>query len=717
MKNILRLSLISTSIFFILISCSDDPATAPDDKINPGVTEVIGSSGGDVVNDELTLSIPPGAFNEDHSISITDVANDGSFGSNSVSKPYKISGLPVGYSKPIKLKIKYNKPLSGVSLIAVGEEVFDSLSGTASTSYKPIEATDSAGYIVADLKGTTTGLGKINGTSLNTVDDYDKIIEGVSSYAMALSNHYIITYPTSLASEVVDVGAKLDSAYNIFKRLNLNYYAEGDTEYVLIKFQNRVLSRLLSPSQISYNLSWGHVQQHKYSEIKTAMGDELLERGFESFYPRENRWWLDAAVIYYAEELFTENINFKYPANFESNAMAPFKGIRAGGGINKQQQISHGSGLSGVIKYLVDDAAFGMQGISKTYNNITIYSDPMEALIQTVNKPLIEWHPDFFKKYVNNEVYDLPKDYFINSAQHEWTISSDVDTEKVYSSNNLLVGDYPDLSAKLFKINLNYPGLTETHDMRLSMKGIGSELGLSLLVFGIKNGNTVFLGSSYAQDFELQNLSGFYSDNMRQFLVVLVNSNGVSPFLGKTSIDLTIKVNNGSQGGSSFDLTNNKCRVSLNVLADFIYQTADTAYFITEPLYTGSQLVSGSFTGNTFIGIFDSIGYTGISDTFSFHDTITVTLNSALNMVTDIQFSGLVTNTFPNIIWKTGFTAANIPINVSDNTVFELSGPEVCNSVTDVVYSYENFNSTKDIEDFRCDGNSSISLYIKFFKE
>ena len=436
------------------------------------------------------------------------------------------------------------------------------------------------------------------------------------------------------------------------------------------------------------------------------MGDELLERGFESFYPRENRWWLDVAVIYYAEELFTDNINFKYPANFESNAMAPFKGIRAGGGINKQQQISHGSGLSGVIKYLVDDAAFGMQGISKTYNNITIYSDPMEALIQTVNKPLIEWHPDFFKKYVNNEVYDLPKDYFINNAQHEWTISSDVDTEKVYSSNNLLVGDYPDLSAKLFKINLNYPGLTETHDMRLSMKGIGSELGLSLLVFGIKNGNTVFLGSSYAQDFELQNLSGFYSDNMRQFLVVLVNSNGVSPFLGKTSIDLTIKVNKGSQGGSSFDLTNNKCSVSLNVLADFIYQTADTAYFITEPLIMGSQFVYGSFTGNTFTGTYDNNGY---------KDTIIVKLNGSLDMVTDIYWSGVEENTSWNILWKKGYTGANIPIKVSDNTVFELSGTGVCNSVSDVVYSYQNFNSIKEIEDFICNENSYV--YIGFFKE
>ena len=715
MKNILRFSLISTFIFFIFISCSDDPATAPDDKINPGVTEVIGANGGEVVNDELTISIPPGAFNEDHSISITDLVSDGSFGTNSVSKSYKIIGLPVDYSKPLKLKIKYNKPLSGVSLIAVGEEIFDSLSGTTSTIYDPIVATDSAGYLVADLISSDSGLGKINGSTLNKVDDYDKFIEGITTYGQAFSNHYWIIYPTLLASEVVEVGAKLDSALNIAYRLNLNYYSGYGRDKVFIEYQDEILRAKWSRRSTYFNLSRSHVEQHKYSEIKMAMGMELLDREFFYFHERLKSRWLDAAIKAYAEELFTDDQNFKYPSNFEFNEMAPFAGISPKAGLTIEQEINHGTGLASIFKFLAGIPEFGNLGISNTYNKFKTLRDPIEALIQSVNKPLIEWHPDFFKKYVNNEVYDLPKDYFINNAQHEWTISSDVDTEKVYSSNDFLVGDYPDLSAKLFKIVLNYPGLTETHDMRLSMKGIGSELGLSLLVFGIKNGNTVFLGSSYGQDFELQNLSGFYSDNMRQFLVVLVNSNGVAPFLGKTSIDLTIKVNNGSQGGSSFDLTNNKCRVSLFVLADFIYQTADTAYFITEPLYTGSQLVSGSFTGNTFIGIFDSIGYTGISDTFSFHDTITVTLNSALNMVTDIHGSGLITNTFPYIIWKTGYTAANIPIKVSDNTVFELSGTGVCNSVSDVVYSYETFNSIKEIEDFRCDEISSV--YIEFFKE
>lgn len=708
MKNILILSIISTFISFVFISCSDDPSTAPDDNADPGISEVIGVNGGEVVNDELTINIPPGAFNRDHSITISKVTNNGSFGTNSVSKSYKISGLPIEYYKPLELKIKYNKPLSGVSLIAVGEEVFDSSSGTTSTIYNPIEAIDSAGYIIAELIDSTSGLGKMNGSASSLVDDYDKFIEGITNYAWAISNRNWISYPVSLLSEVAEVGAKLDSAYNIAYRLQLYYYTGEGSDRVFIKFQDNVLRGRWTKRSTYFNLSRSHVEQKKYSEIKMAMGMELLAREFDSFWNPWSieKWWFDSAILNYTEELFTDDLNFKYPVNFETNAMAPFNGIGAAVGKSIELQEIHGAGMASVLKYLAEDPRFGKQGISNTYNNLPVYRNTIEALLQTVNGQLIDWHPDFFKKYLTGEVYDLPKDYFINNTQHEWTISSDVDTEKVYSSNNFLVGNYLDLSAKLFKINLNYPNLTETHDMLLSMKGIGSELGLSLLVFGIKNGNTVFLGSSYAQNFELKNLYGFYSDNMRQFLVVLVNSNGVSPFTSETSIDLTIKVIKGSQGGGSFDLTNNKCSVSLNVLADFIYQTADTAYFITEPLIMGSQIVSGSFTGNTFTGTFDNNGYS---------DTIIVTLNGSLDMVTEVYWSGIEENAAWNILWRKGYEAANIPIKVSDNTVFELSGTGVCYSLSNVVYSYKNFNSMKDIEDFTCNENSYV--YIGFFKE
>jgi hypothetical protein len=84
-------------------------------------------------------------------------------------------------------------------------------------------------------------------------------------------------------------------------------------------------------------------------------------------------------------------------------------------------------------------------------------------------------------------------------------------------------------------------------------------------------------------------------------------------------------------------------------------------------------------------------------------------------MVTDIRWSGVEENTSWNILWKKGYSATDIPIKVSDNTVFELSGAGVCTSVSDVVYSYENFNSIKNIEDFSCNENSYV--YIGFFKE
>ncbi len=51
---------------------------------------------------------------------------------------------------------------------------------------------------------------------------------------------------------------------------------------------------------------------------------------------------------------------------------------------------------------------------------------------------------------MNNELFELPNDYFINRAHDEWNINSEEDVSKTFTST------YQDLSAKIFKINFNY---------------------------------------------------------------------------------------------------------------------------------------------------------------------------------------------------------------------------------------------------------------------
>ena len=121
--------------------------------------------------------------------------------------------------------------------------------------------------------------------------------------------------------------------------------------------------------------------------------------------------------------------------------------------------------------------------------------DPISALLKTVDGNVVDWLPDFTKKYLNGEIYDLPIEKFIDSAELEWSINSETDTLKNYDS--FPANYFPDLSAKLFKINLNYQPIDETYKMLVSMKGPVTEFGLSLVVFGIQdNEPTLFRNSS-----------------------------------------------------------------------------------------------------------------------------------------------------------------------------------------------------------------------------
>ncbi len=48
-------------------------------------TETIGIAGGTVGNDDFMISIPAGAFNENHTISLIKIEDDGAFGENTVT--------------------------------------------------------------------------------------------------------------------------------------------------------------------------------------------------------------------------------------------------------------------------------------------------------------------------------------------------------------------------------------------------------------------------------------------------------------------------------------------------------------------------------------------------------------------------------------------------------------------------------------------------------
>ena len=148
------------------------------------------------------------------------------------------------------------------------------------------------------------------------------------------------------------------------------------------------------------------------------------------------------------------------------------------------------------------------------HSNISKDVDPIVALLKTIDGNVVDWMPDFTQKYLMGEIYDLPQSSFIDNVPLEWNVNSNTDTLKEF--NYFPANYYPDISAKLFKINLNYQPEDDTYNMLFDMRG-NTEFGLSLVVFGIKNNELTYLETAHAQDFIIPNLKEY-------MIITFVNS-------------------------------------------------------------------------------------------------------------------------------------------------------------------------------------------------
>jgi len=155
-----------TVLFITVIGCSDDPVSPGESK--PVDATTIGVDGGTVEKGDLKITIPPGAFDKNYDISVSEVADDGAFGENIKSATYSIAGLPQEFHKPLKIAIKYDGNLSADKFLAIGNEFYNELKNTTSIIYDLFEAIDSAGFIVTELS-VISSIDFNKGNSLSTL--------------------------------------------------------------------------------------------------------------------------------------------------------------------------------------------------------------------------------------------------------------------------------------------------------------------------------------------------------------------------------------------------------------------------------------------------------------------------------------------------------------------------------------------------------------------
>ena len=173
----------------------------------------------------------------------------------------------------------------------------------------------------------------------------------------------------------------------------------------------------------------------------------------------------------------------------------PFQETRLeiGGRIFRNEEW-HGTGMYPFVKYL--DLTY-FAGDKEMYDRIlkqTLLGEsktPMEGIINALGDPEYVWWPGFFKEYLTLELTNLSAPDFMKSLH---TISQ-IDFKNETDTTWLSDGDYPDLSARLFKVNFLFPEFK--NEASLNLKVGPSTLNLdyvTAMAFSLKGSAMEYLG-------------------------------------------------------------------------------------------------------------------------------------------------------------------------------------------------------------------------------
>lgn len=697
-------------IILFTISCKEKEPTAPTDNTPTNVLAetTIGQEGGELKTDIFYLAVPSGAFSSDETLTLTEDNVIDPFGDNTVSKQYRVEGLPDNYSKSLKVVIKHDGGLSDESFILVGEEGMSAANGQPEMIYNFISAKDSSGYLTCNvsLNPVDPNSQKTHLTDNASVENKWILIKAVSKYFSSFggSYEYSIYVPSADVSSISEIVSNFDAAYySIMGEMDLDlpqklpsiYIANlSGEDYCKFAYRNASGDKKAKGLFAINSNKFNDMEKMKWKINEEVFWFVLF--GYDPTYPNmvepqsQPHFWLKQALITLNGE---ENVSFdEVPEDFIGHELAPLNGMHAGIYVGDSDYITnaknHGKGMSAFFQHLSPGA------VGPVLVKIKEGVHPVEAFAKLFTdgdeKHLSTYWIEFLFKYVHSydldKIYDIPHETFINSISNENTfnINSQSDSLKEFKRS------YNDLSGKLFRINVNDSEIRENEKIQFKIDhpNINEDI-VRLFMFGVeKEGD-----NSERLNFIDQG-SDIIVSNLKRYdpiLALVANGNYSPPYTNTTELELEVRLN---QGNIQFK----HCDIKLSVVA--IDDTLKGAW--NPGWYT-----DGSFTNNIYTGTINKERQGGNA-----HGTIKVEVDDKFNIKT-LEVEAYHTDEYGSSEW--GFSAANVPPfeNEPYLVVYNSSGHIVCSYVTSIYAKYTNLDeSYTEYKHFECEEESL--LHIKF---
>lgn len=542
------------ALLIIVISSCDGTDISNNDKeqnSNNGSIE-IGVDGGTITVNDLTITIPKGAFTQTANIKVTQSGSDNT-GEEAVTQIYSIEGLPNNYSLPIDVKIKLNGTTNNETYLIVQDEVFIPSLNSVNKSNVYFDAAISGDLLIGQIPALQSDFAE---PSLENTRTVKKSSSGVLSLYIFGStnkrtyttgdNNFKIIYDVSKddITDIVNLGQYLEVAYTKIEDMGFDLHKRDWPASVFIdKLKNE--HGLFTASHWSIN--GGHIifdraGLHDEGLVKTSAMHELFHlaqylydpRGTfkQGSYPPEHYWFNEACSVW-SEELVA-------PADYISNnwiqnKLRPFSGLQAGALDDPEQ---HGYGMSAFVKYLT--GKYGKNILISIYKKIQSGRHVIDAINNSTNYNLFLDSSLFFKGYSQGIVYSYfgLGDVYLTIKDKKFIINNENDTFNSFSA----LANYNDLSAKAYQVELTKANFQEGDVLELN---IDKDL-CDITVFKYPwrgTDNIVAEGDKNCTVNDLKSLS----EQHKQLIVLVTNSNFISNNYTPSNLDINLQMQVKSQ--------------------------------------------------------------------------------------------------------------------------------------------------------------------------
>jgi hypothetical protein len=556
-----------------LFACKKDSTDpVPDSVIVHSAT--ISSQGGVLEYDGFTITVPENSFNGMVTLNLSKNASPSIFGPNEAAPFYTLSGLPIQFLEPLGIEISTGttNQLFGV----FGEQTKAPSNAEQGLSYRfkevasdgkkvsfQIDPLDIPNYDTDDTLEVVIGLVKNyikteskELTSLSQKSNQSP--EGLKTQAVEaiVSKPLFVVYaPSTLTNESLNLLKYLEEAHSVYKSSVMGFSYAKRTKWpveVTVRKLDKGVFGYFVPSKWGNNsgyLEFNQDNMKDMEELRLTVGHEFFHLvqalydsryGFTKAVSPSVYYWVEEASSVWAEELFSSIPNYCSVNSRNGHQMAPFAGFFKGAEGNAQNQQYHGYGMSALIKYIADK--YGSDKLVKVFEEAQKGSTILNAFNNALPVHLYDVYPDFIDQYIQGQVYsDMGPANLLSETAGEFTISAAKDTLKVFEST------YPGLSAKVYKIDINYAGFTEEHSLLLK-----TSAGTKKLIYKLKGGELTLLGSTFG-NFNVTDLPSIQKENALLLVVV------VHHFYTDLKEKLEVRVNTTQPvnfGGFRFSLKN-----------------------------------------------------------------------------------------------------------------------------------------------------------------